>query len=133
LRRAADKIYTLRGFIGLRRREEGDLELGLSSIEDEIIRHVLFSFGSFEKLCTAVRKYCPLRENAEIIRDIWAASVFIQDIQGITQKPYVNWRQRTRKKMRLPAQMARLAISICILHWRDTTRQYRISSIPVRL
>jgi hypothetical protein len=85
LRRAADKIYTLRGFIGLRRREEGDLELGWSSIEDEIIRLVLLSFGSYEKLCTAVWKYCPLRENAEIIRDIWAANVFIRDIQGITQ------------------------------------------------
>jgi hypothetical protein len=82
LRSAADKIYTLRGFIGLRRREERDLELGWSSIEDEIIRIVLFSFGSYEKLCTAVWKHCPLKENAEIIRDIWGPAVFIEDIQG---------------------------------------------------
>lgn len=88
LRDAADKIYTLRGFIGLRRRQDMDLELGLE-IEDDIIRNVLFSFGSSEKLHQAVGKYCPFAENAEIITNVWATTVF-GNIKGIPLSKTVN-------------------------------------------
>lgn len=88
LRDAADKIYTLRGFIGLRRRQDTDLELGLE-IEDEIIRNVLFSFGSSEKLHEAVEKYCPFAENAEIITNVWATTIF-GNINGIPLSKTVN-------------------------------------------
>ena len=75
LRRTADKIYTLRGFIGLRKREERSLELGRGT-EDEIIRNVLVGFEGLEKLRSAVGKYCPFSENAGIISDFWGAKVF---------------------------------------------------------
>jgi len=88
LRDTADKIYTLRGFIGLRRRQDMDLELGLE-IEDDIIRNVLFSFGSSEKLHEAVEKYCPFAENAEIITNVWATTIF-QDNKGILLSKRVN-------------------------------------------
>jgi hypothetical protein len=81
LRGTADKIYVLRGFIGLRRREERKLELRWD-IEDNIIRNVLCSFGSHEKLRAAVSKHCPFSENAEIINNMWASKVFSQDVKG---------------------------------------------------
>ena len=81
LRRTADKIYALRGLIALRRREERDLDLG-TELEDDIIRHILHTFGSLEKLREAVRKFCPLRENAEVLADSWAPCVFPDDGQG---------------------------------------------------
>ena len=65
LRESADKIYALRGFIGLRRRENRTLELSNCkerndwSIEDDIIRHILIRFGNLERLKEAVCKYCP--------------------------------------------------------------------------
>lgn len=70
LRRAADRIYTLRGFIGLRKREGRSLELGWE-VEDEIIQHVLSGFASFENLRAAVEKNCPFPEHAGIIVDHW--------------------------------------------------------------
>ena len=81
LRRTADKIYTLRGFIALRRREERELELG-GEVEDDIIRHILFMFGSLEKLREAVTKFCPLRENARVIAQTWGPCVFPEDEEG---------------------------------------------------
>src|SRR5271169_69791 len=81
LRRTADKIYTLRGFIALRRRLERELELG-GEVEDDIIRHILSTFGSVEKLREAVRKFCPLRENAQVIAEVWALCVFPEDAEG---------------------------------------------------
>ena len=81
LRRAADKIYILRGFIGLRQRENMELELG-SDIQDDIIRNVLFSFGTLEKLLDAVWKHCPFAENADIITNVWASTIFA-NIKGI--------------------------------------------------
>lgn len=75
LRKTGDKMYTLRGFLGLRRRECKRLELRWE-IEDEIIRCVLTSFGSLEKLKAAVWKYCPNTENAEVITQLWAPEVF---------------------------------------------------------
>jgi len=81
LRRTADKIYVLRGFIGLRRRENRGLELH-SEVEDEIIRGILRSFGSLEKLCNATESYCPLRGNAKVVTEIWGPSVFNGDEDG---------------------------------------------------
>lgn len=81
LRRTADKIYALRGFIALRRREERQLELG-REVEDDIIRHILYAFGSLGKLREAVRNYCPLRENAEVLAYTWAPCVFLEGAQG---------------------------------------------------
>ena len=75
LRRTAEKIYALRGLVALRRRQNRALELN-SNVEDDIVRHLLLTFGSFEKLRTAVRKFCPLQENAQVITDIWAPGVF---------------------------------------------------------
>jgi hypothetical protein len=83
LRKAADKMYTLRGFLGLRRREGRDLALRWD-IEDEIIRCVLTSFGSSEKLQSAVWKYCPNTENAEAITQLWGPEVFNADDSGIS-------------------------------------------------
>jgi len=82
LQKTADKMYTLRGFLGLRRRECRQLELK-SGIEDEIIRCVLSSFGSTEKLQAAVWKYCPNTENAETITQLWAPEVFHTEDTGI--------------------------------------------------
>jgi hypothetical protein len=82
LRRTSDKIYVLRGFVGLRRRERRDVTL-FSGIEDEIIRTIVSSFEKLEKLRTAVWKYCPLLENARIITDIWGQDVFWHEVQGI--------------------------------------------------
>ena len=84
LRRTPDKIYVLRGFIGLRRRENRALEIGLE-LEDEIIRTILRSFGSLEKLCTATETYCPLRANANTITDRWGPSVFNDAHKGISR------------------------------------------------
>jgi len=81
LRRTAEKIYTLRGFIALRRREQRELELG-GEVEDDIIRHILVSFGSLEKLREGVRKFCPLRENSQVIAQVWALSVFPEEGEG---------------------------------------------------
>jgi len=86
LRKTADKIYTLRGFLGLRRRESRDLELRCA-VEDEIIRRVLTSFGSSESLHAAVRRFCPNSENAETITQLWAPEVF--DIQGDGTPPII--------------------------------------------
>lgn len=82
LRRASDKIYTLRGFIGLRQRERLVLELGRSGVEDDIIRNVLFSFGSVENLKDAVCKFCPFAESAQIITNTWAPTIFPENIEG---------------------------------------------------
>ena len=83
LRKTADKMYTLRGFLGLRRRECRGLELRWG-IEDEIIRCVLTSFGSLQKLKAAVWKYCPNSENAEVIIQLWAPEVFDVIDSGIS-------------------------------------------------
>ena len=84
LRRTADKIYVLRGFIGLRRRE--NRSLGLSTeVEDEIIRRVLTSFGSLEKLRAATESYCPLRGNAKVVTDLWGPSVFNGEDDGMSR------------------------------------------------
>jgi hypothetical protein len=88
LRRTADKIYILRGFIALRRRLERELDLG-GELEDDIIRHILCTFGSLEKLRQAVRKFCPLRENAQVIAEIWALCVFPQDDEGNCYTLYI--------------------------------------------
>lgn len=84
LRRASDKIYSLRGFIGLRRREDLDLELGWKEVEDDIIRNVLLSFGSIEELKEAVCKFCSFAESADIIMNIWAPTIFPENIERIT-------------------------------------------------
>ena len=83
LRRTADKIYTLRGFVGLRRREELELELGWEKTEDDIIRNILYSFSSVEDLKDAVSKFCPFAESAEIIINVWAPTIFPENITGI--------------------------------------------------
>lgn len=70
LRRAADKIYTLRGFIGLRQREERDIVLG-NEIEDDMIRSILITFEDLTELRDAVFDYCPCEDNAHIIITIW--------------------------------------------------------------
>jgi len=84
LRRTADKIYTLRGFIGLRRREELELELGWEKTEDDIIRNILYSFSSAEDLKDAVSRFCPFAESAEIIINVWAPTIFPENIKGIS-------------------------------------------------
>ena len=81
LRRTADKIYALRGFIGLRHRENKELELG-RSIEDVIIRHILLSFGLYEKLRQAVWKFCPFSESAEVITELWAPAVLVENSES---------------------------------------------------
>ena len=83
LRGASDKIYILRGFIGLRLREDLELELGWEKLEDDIIRNVLSSFGSIEDLKDAVCKFCPFAESAEIITNIWAPTIFPENIESI--------------------------------------------------
>jgi len=80
LRRAADRIYTLRGFISLRRREGRSLDLGWE-IEDEIIRHVLSGFASLENLSAAVQKNCTFSENARIIVDLWGPKVLAEGMK----------------------------------------------------
>jgi hypothetical protein len=84
LRRDADRIYTLRGFIGLRQRESRTLVLGLD-VEDEIIRRILFSFRTMEDLCDSVRQFCPSVENADTINDVWGPAVFDAIDQGSAQ------------------------------------------------
>jgi len=74
----ADKIYTLRGFIGLRQRENMATALGWR-IEDEIIRTLLASFESWHELRDAVQKFCPFPESARLIATDWAAEVFALD------------------------------------------------------
>jgi hypothetical protein len=76
LRRTADKIYTLRGFIGLRRREDRTLTLGWS-MEDNLIRLILYSFGTADKLEAAVWKYCPSVETAEAINELWGPEILV--------------------------------------------------------
>jgi hypothetical protein len=83
LKRSADKIYVLRGFIGLRRREVRRLELGWD-VEDEIIRIILGSFGCLERLRGAVWKYCPCFENAEIINEVWGTVVLDAEDNGLS-------------------------------------------------
>jgi hypothetical protein len=83
LRRASDKIYSLRGFIGLRRREDLELELGWKEVEDDIIRNVLLSFGSIKELKEAVCKFCSFAESADIIMNIWAPTIFPENIERI--------------------------------------------------
>jgi hypothetical protein len=83
LRRSADKIYALRGFIGLRRREVRRLELGWD-VEDEIIRIILESFGCLERLRGAVWKHCPCFENAEIINETWGTVVLEAEDKGLS-------------------------------------------------
>ena len=73
----------LRGLIALRRREDLELELGWKEVEDDIIRNVLLSFGSIEDLKDAVCKFCPLGESAEIITNIWAPTIFPENIERI--------------------------------------------------
>jgi hypothetical protein len=87
LRKTADKIYTLRGFLGLRRREARDLELRCA-VEDEIIRRVLTSFGSSQSLHAAVRRFCPNSENAEAITQLWAPEVFDTQDDGMSSRVF---------------------------------------------
>ena len=77
----ADKIYTLRGFIGLMQRENLAMALGWR-IEDEIIRNLLASFESWHDLRDAVQKFCPFPESARLIATEWAAQVFALDADG---------------------------------------------------
>jgi hypothetical protein len=78
----ADKLYTLRGFTGLRQRE--NLAIALDwSIEDDIIRTILASFEDWNELRDAVKKYCPCRDSAIIIAT-WAADILPLDIGGKT-------------------------------------------------
>ena len=78
LRRIPDKIYTLRGFIGLRQRHNRAFRLG-DEIEDEMIRNILLTFGSFEQLRKAVADYCPCKESADTITKVWACGIFGDD------------------------------------------------------
>jgi len=77
----ADKIYTLRGFIGLMQRENLAMTLGWR-IEHEIIRNLLASFESWHDLRDAVQKFCPFPESARLITTEWAAEVFAPDADG---------------------------------------------------
>ena len=81
LRREADRIYALRGFIGLRQREGRTLNLG-RGIEDKIIRQILYSFETIEKLRMAVLKFCPSTENAQTMNDDWGRDVFQVEDSG---------------------------------------------------
>src|SRR5436305_9472361 len=56
LNRIDDKVYVLRGFVGLRRKEGRPLDLEWA-VEDDIIRLILNSFGSLEKLRDAVWEF----------------------------------------------------------------------------
>lgn len=76
----AAKLYTLRGFIGLRQRENSAIALGCR-IEDDIIRRILESFESWNELRDAVKQFCPFRDSAMLIAT-WASQIFPFDIRG---------------------------------------------------
>jgi len=83
-----DKVYALRGFVGLRRREGMSLELDWE-VEDEIIRLLLYSFGSLDKLRDAVWEFCPFVENAEIIADIWGPTIFGVEVKRMSLLSFI--------------------------------------------
>jgi hypothetical protein len=76
----ADKLYTLRGFTGLRQRENLPISLGWR-IEDDIIRAILAGFEDWNELRDAVKNHCPCRDSAIIIAT-WAEDIFPVDVGG---------------------------------------------------
>jgi len=83
LRSADEKIYVLRGFIGLRGREERAIKLSYS-IEDEIIRIVLRTFKSLVQLRDAVIEFCPSRDSANVIANLWGPEVFVEPLTPLS-------------------------------------------------
>jgi len=75
LRHIPDKVYSLRGFVGLRQREKREMALG-HKIEDEMIRNIISTFESSEELHEAVEEYCPYEPSADVILTVWAREVF---------------------------------------------------------
>jgi hypothetical protein len=108
LRRSSDKVYVLRGFIGLRQRECRVTELGVD-VEDEIIRIVLCMFGSLGKLQDAVKKYCSFQESAAVLLSVWAPVVFGASAQGFPPiKQLITQTIKQKMRLRMLSRKARL-------------------------
>jgi hypothetical protein len=91
--RTAQKIYALRGFVGLRKREEQTVELGYG-VEDDIIKTILRTFKSLAQLRSAVVEYCPCAENAEVITELWAPAVLVEPLTPLSnESPHADAQQ----------------------------------------